>query len=188
MFNKYDIILASNSPRRQELLKGLGLSFVVRVKNDISEDYPSNLDVVEVPRFIAKSKAAAYDIEENEMLITADTVVVLDTEIMGKPCGETKARNMLKALSGKTHRVITGVCLRTLLKQRDFSVVTHVTFKQLSNSEIDYYINHYHPYDKAGAYGIQEWIGYIGVTKLEGSYFNVMGLPVQRIYEELNAF
>lgn len=184
----YQIVLASNSPRRQELLKGLDIPFTVRVKEDISEDYPHDLPVDQIPLFIAKKKAAAYDIGDNELLITADTVVVLDREVMGKPHNASDAKRMLRALSGYTHQVVTGVCLTTRQRQRAFTTVTDVTFKELSDDEIDYYVTHYHPFDKAGAYGVQEWIGYIGVTKLQGSYFNVMGLPVQRIYQELKRF
>lgn len=186
MNQPYKIILASHSPRRQELLRGLDVSFEVKVKEGISEDYPANLDTVEIPKFIAQKKAAAYDMAQDELLITADTVVVLGRHVMGKPVDADQARRMLRELSGKTHQVVTGVCLKTALEQRAFSVVTNVTFKELSDAEIDYYVEKYQPFDKAGAYGIQEWIGYIGVTKLEGSYFNVMGLPVQRIYEELS--
>lgn len=186
MNQPYKIILASHSPRRQELLRGLDVPFEVKVKEGIPEDYPADLDTVDIPKFIAQKKAAAYEMAQDELLITADTVVVLGRHVMGKPVDADQARRMLRELSGKTHQVVTGVCLKTALEQRAFSVVTNVTFKELSDAEIDYYVEKYQPYDKAGAYGIQEWIGYIGVTKLEGSYFNVMGLPVQRIYEELS--
>ena len=186
MIKPYKIILASHSPRRQELLRGLDVSFEVKVKEGIPEDYSADLDTVEIPKFIAQKKAAAYEMAQDELLITADTVVVLGRHVMGKPADADHARRMLRELSGKTHHVVTGVCLKTASEQRAFSVVTNVTFKELSDAEIDYYVEKYQPFDKAGAYGIQEWIGYIGVTKLEGSYFNVMGLPVQRIYEELN--
>jgi septum formation protein len=179
------IILSSNSPRRKELLSGLDLPFEVKVMSGIDESYPEGLPVEEIPKYIAKQKAAAYQIADNEIVITADTIVVLDDKILGKPVNEDEAKEMLQALSGKTHRVVTGVCLTSSDKQRMFSVVSEVTFKKLSDHEIDYYIRHYQPFDKAGAYGIQEWIGYVGVTSLKGSYFNVMGLPVQRIYEEL---
>lgn len=162
------------------------MPFEVKVKEGIPEDYPADLDTVDIPKFIAQKKAAAYEMAQDELLITADTVVVLGRHVMGKPVDADQARRMLRELSGKTHQVVTGVCLKTALEQRAFSVVTNVTFKELSDAEIDYYVEKYQPYDKAGAYGIQEWIGYIGVTKLEGSYFNVMGLPVQRIYEELS--
>ena len=179
------IILSSNSPRRKELLAGLDLPFEVKVLSGIDESYPEGLPMEEIPKYIAKQKAAAYQIADDEIVITADTVVVLDGNILGKPAHEEEAKEMLQALSGKTHRVVTGVCLTSSDKQRMFSVVSEVTFKELSDQEIDYYIQHYRPFDKAGAYGIQEWIGYVGVTSLNGSYFNVMGLPVQRIYEEL---
>ena len=179
------IILSSNSPRRKELLAGLDIPFEVKVLSGIDESYPEGVGVEEIPQYIAMEKAAAYDIAEDEIVITADTVVVLGDAILGKPVDENDAKNMLRALSGNTHRVVTGVCITSADKQRKFSVVSEVTFKVLSDTEIDYYVNRYRPFDKAGAYGIQEWIGYVGVTSLKGSYFNVMGLPVQRIYEEL---
>lgn len=179
------IILSSNSPRRKELLAGLDIPFEVKVLSGIDESYPEGLSVEEIPQYIAMEKAAAYDIAEDEIVITADTVVVLGDAILGKPVDENDAKNMLRSLSGNTHRVVTGVCITSADKQRKFSVVSEVTFKVLSDTEIDYYVNRYRPFDKAGAYGIQEWIGYVGVTSLKGSYFNVMGLPVQRIYEEL---
>lgn len=179
------IILASNSPRRKELLAGLDIDFEVRVKKGIDESYPDELPVDEIAEFISKKKASAYEIAEDEMLITSDTIVVLDNLVLGKPTDAEDAKHMLSMLSGKTHKVITGCCLKTLKKIRSFSVITDVTFKPLKETEIDYYIENYKPFDKAGAYGIQEWIGYVGVTGLNGSYFNVMGLPVQRIYEEM---
>lgn len=186
----YHIILASNSPRRKELLAGLDLDFEVRVKPNINENYPDRLPIEEVAPYISKEKATAYidDLTEHDLLITADTVVILDNEIMGKPKDEEDARHMLHALSGRRHQVVTGVTFCTRNKQTTFGVQTHVTFKTLSEEEIDYYVRTYRPMDKAGAYGIQEWIGYIGVTEIEGSYFNVMGLPVQRIWEELTKF
>ena len=184
------IILASNSPRRRELLKGLDIDFTVKVLPDIKESYPADLPAAEVASYIAGEKADAYKdlLSEDEMVITADTIVVLGTEILGKPKDEADARRMLQELSGKTHQVITGVCMMTCEKRRVFSVITDVTFKEFTDDEITHYITKYQPYDKAGAYGIQEWIGYIGVTALNGSYFNVMGLPVQRLYEELRRF
>ena len=183
----YRIFLASNSPRRKELLSGLGIPFEVRVNGDIDESYPSDLPPEAVPLHISRKKAAAYlqTMSADELIITADTVVVASGEILGKPVDASDAHRMLRLLSGATHQVITGVCLTTTDHQVAFSVTTDVTFKDLSDEEIHYYIDHYRPYDKAGAYGIQEWIGYIGVTGLHGSYFNVMGLPIQRIYEEL---
>lgn len=184
---KYHIILASNSPRRRELLGGLGIPFEVQVLPDISETYPDNLPVEQTAQYIAEEKAAAYKtfMQPRDLVITADTVVICGQEVLGKPSDAADARRMLRLLSGRTHQVITGVCLTTKQQQRSFSVKTDVTFKTLSEEEINYYVNTYQPMDKAGAYGIQEWIGYIGVTGLNGSYFNVMGLPVQRIYEEL---
>jgi len=184
----YHIILASNSPRRKELLAGLGFPFEVRVLDGIDEHYPETLPVTEVASYIANLKAEAYrqTMKSDELIITADTVVIVDEEILGKPHDEADAVRMLRLLSGRTHQVTTGVCLVAEGWERRFSVTTDVTFKTLTEEEINYYIQQYHPYDKAGAYGIQEWIGYIGVTSLRGSYYNVMGLPVQRIYEALS--
>lgn len=186
----YKIILASNSPRRKELLAGIDVQFEVRVIQDIDESYPSDLPTKDIAEYISHKKAAVYQqqMAPDELIITADTIVVLGNEVMGKPHDEADARRMLGELSGRTHQVITGVTLTTIQKQVSFSVETDVTFKALSDSEIDYYVSHYKPFDKAGAYGIQEWIGHIGVTALQGSYFNVMGLPVQRIYEALRQF
>ena len=188
--DNFHIILASNSPRRRELLSGLDLDFEVKVLPDIEENYPETLATQDIPVYIATEKAAAYKdlMSEHDLIITADTVVVLGDEVLGKPVSLDDAKRMLHALSGHTHQVITGVCLMTCTRQRSFSVTTDVTFKQLTEAEIDYYVEKYRPLDKAGAYGIQEWIGYIGVMGLNGSYFNVMGLPVQRIYNELNDF
>ncbi len=194
----YKIILASNSPRRKELLAGLDVPFEVKVLKGIDESYPDTLDAYDTAQYIAHKKANAYrqllDAEDNIVVLTADTVVIAPAAddngkpiILGKPKDAAQAQAMLRLLSGKTHHVVTGVCLMTKEKLRQFSVTTEVSFKELSESEIDYYITHYKPFDKAGAYGIQEWIGYIGCTGLKGSYYNVMGLPVQRIYEELNA-
>ena len=181
------IILASNSPRRKELLAGLDVQFEVRIIKGIDESYPAILPTTEIAEYIAQKKAAAYreTMADDELVITADTIVVLGDEVLGKPKDAADARRMLHELSGKTHQVITGVVLTTKEQQKHFSVVSNVTFKELADSEIDYYVDTYKPMDKAGAYGIQEWIGYVGVTRLEGSYFNVMGLPVQRIYEAL---
>lgn len=181
------IILASNSPRRKELLAGLGLNFDTRVIDGIDESYPSDIPVKDVALYIAEKKSAAYTIADNELLLTADTVVVVDNLILGKPKDSIEAIWMLKKISGRSHQVITGVCMKSLEKTVKFSVSTEVTFKTLSNTEIDYYIKKYKPFDKAGAYGIQEWIGYIGVTDIKGSYFNVMGLPLQRIYTALKS-
>lgn len=188
--DQYRIVLASNSPRRKELLAGLGLPFEVRVLEGIDESYPHNLPVSEVALYIAELKADAYrtTMASDELIITADTVVIVGDMILGKPQDEADACHMLRRLSGCTHQVMTGVCLLTEKKERRFAVTTDVTFKLLTDEEIQYYVSHYKPYDKAGAYGIQEWIGYIGVTGLQGSYYNVMGLPVQRIYQELIHF
>lgn len=190
MLENYHIILASNSPRRRQLLSGLDIDFEVKVLPDIEENYPDTLATPEIPVYIATEKAAAYKdlMSEHDLIITADTVVVLGDEVLGKPTDLEDAKRMLRALSGQTHQVITGVCLMTRQRQRSFAVTTDVTFKDLTEAEISHYVEKYQPLDKAGAYGIQEWIGYIGVTNLSGSYFNVMGLPVQRIYNELKLF
>ena len=188
--NRYHIILASNSPRRKELLAGLDIPFEVRVLDDIDESYPHDRPTKEIAGYISKKKADAYQqtMAADDLIITADTIVVLGQEVMGKPKDAAEAHRMLRELSGKTHQVITGVCLTTKERQTCFSVETDVTFKDLTDEEIHYYVEHCRPFDKAGAYGIQEWIGYIGVTGMNGSYFNVMGLPVQRIYEALKAY
>ncbi len=190
MKKKYNIILGSNSPRRKELLAGLDLDFVVHVIPGIEESYPKDLPVLETAGYIASEKAEPYKktLGKDDLVITADTVVVLGDKVLGKPHGASDAQAMLRMLSGRTHHVVTGVCLTSAEKQRCFSVVTDVAFKALSDAEISYYVDKYRPFDKAGAYGIQEWIGYVGVTSIKGSYFNVMGLPVQRIYDELQNF
>ena len=185
----YNIILASNSPRRKELLSRLGVPFEVRVLKDIDESYPEATPVSEVAQYIAGKKADVYRLVmgDDELIITADTVVIVGNEILGKPADADDAARMLRALSGRTHQVTTGVCMVAKDQDRRFSVTTDVTFKQLTDEEISYYIQTYKPYDKAGAYGIQEWIGCIGVTGLSGSYYNVMGLPIQRIYQVLKS-
>ncbi len=190
--NNYNVILASNSPRRRELLAGLGVTFTVKTLGDIDESYPETLDGEEIPKYIANKKADAYkkNIGDNELIITADTIVLVRDDdgkgrVLGKPHDEQQAIDMLSDLSGKTHEVITGVCLLTKRQRRVFAVTSKVSFDNLSDEDINYYVTHFHPLDKAGAYGIQEWIGYIGVNGLVGSYFNVMGLPVQRLYKEL---
>ena len=187
---KYRIVLASNSPRRKELLAGLGIDFEVRSMKGIDESWPEELRDEDIPRHISRKKAEAYlpTLADDELLITADTIVYLDGVVMGKPKDADDAKVMLRMLAGRTHEVITGVTLATREKQTTFAVTSLVTFADLTDEEIDYYIMHYRPFDKAGAYGIQEWIGYVGVTCLEGSYFNVMGLPVQRLYTELKLF
>lgn len=188
MLEQYNIILGSGSPRRKELLAGLGLKFEVLVRKGVSEDYPADLSAEQVAQYIAEEKMSAYTdlINGKTIVITADTVVICDNEILGKPVDETDAKRMLRQLSGKTHHVTTGVCIATATQKTSFHVTTDVTFKELTDKEIEFYIKNYKPFDKAGAYGIQEWIGYIGVTSLKGSYFNVMGLPVQRIYDVLS--
>jgi len=190
MVNDYKIILASNSPRRRELLAGLGIEFEVRVLPGIDESYPASMPAEETAEYIAGKKAAAYRqvMADDELVITADTVVIVGDEVLGKPADTQMAAQMLRKLSGRTHQVMTGICMTTSEQTVSFSVKTDVTFKQLAEDEIEYYIKKYQPLDKAGAYGIQEWIGYIGCTGLNGSYYNVMGLPVQRIYTELQRF
>lgn len=181
------VILASNSPRRKLLLGGLDLDFEVRVIDDIDESYPEGLEPKSIAEYIAKKKADAYKqtMNADELIITADTIVVLGNKILGKPADEKEAKKMLGRLSGKTHQVITGVCMLTTESEKVFSVTTDVTFRKLFTQEITHYVKNFRPFDKAGAYGIQEWIGHVGVTSIKGSYFNVMGLPVQRIYKEL---
>ena len=157
---------------------------------DIDESYPADLPVMQIAEYIAHEKASAYllTMKDNDLVITADTVVIIGNEVLGKPKDEEDAKRMLRLISGKTHQVVTGVCLTTTKQQHHFSVSTDVTFKDLPENEINYYITKYKPFDKAGAYGIQEWIGYVGVTSLNGSYFNVMGLPVQKLWEELKKY
>ncbi len=181
------LILASNSPRRRELLGGLGLVFEVRVLPGIDESYPDDLQGGDIPLYISKKKANAYvcQLSDDELLITADTIVWLDGQVLEKPKDDADACRMLRALSGKTHQVFTGVCLTTTEKQISFSCRSDVTFCTLTDEEINYYVSHYRPLDKAGAYGVQEWIGYVGVERIEGSFFNVVGLPVQRLYQAL---
>lgn len=181
------LILASNSPRRRELLAGLGLDFEVRVLPGIDESYPAELREGDIPLYISRAKANAYlsSLTADELLITADTIVWLDGEVLEKPKDDADACRMLRELSGQTHQVFTGVCLTTKEKQVAFSCRTDVTFAPLDEKEIQHYVNTCRPLDKAGAYGVQEWIGYIGVERVEGSYFNVVGLPVQRLYQAL---
>ncbi|MCZ8373103.1 Maf-like protein [Phocaeicola acetigenes] len=184
---KYKIILASNSPRRRELLSGLGVDYEVKIVPGIDETYPESLNGEEIPVYIAQEKANAYraSLQPDELVITADTIVYVDGMVLGKPVDEADACRMLRMLSGRTHQVITGVCLTTVDFQKSFASVTEVTFDTLSDEEIGYYVEKYRPMDKAGSYGVQEWIGFVGVTGLKGSYYNVMGLPVQRLYKEL---
>ena len=187
---EYKILLGSNSPRREELLRGIDIDFEVKVLPDIDETYPSSLPVEEVAEFVAQKKAESYikTLQADELLITADTIVLLDGKIYGKPINKDDAKDMLRALSGKTHRVISGVCLTSIVKKSSFSVSSDVEFDELTDEGIDYYIDHYSPFDKAGSYGVQEWIGYIGVKHINGSYYNIMGLPIQRLYKELIGF
>ena len=187
---KYKVILASNSPRRKELLAGLDIPYEVKVIPGIEETYPDTLKGDEIPQYLSRKKAEAYRdrMAGDELIITADTIVWLDDKVLGKPADEAEACAMLRMLSGRTHAVLTGVTVMTKERHVTFAVESKVTFDELSEEEISYYVSHYHPTDKAGAYGIQEWIGYVGVWGLEGSYFNVMGLPVQRLYNELKQF
>ena len=186
----YHIILGSNSPRRKELLAGLDLDFEVKVIPGLEEHYPTTLQPEEIPVFLAKQKAAAYipTLPEKTLLITADTIVWNRNEVIGKPKNREDAIQMLQSLSGHEHHVVTGVCLTTTEKQKAFSVISAVKFATLTDEEIGYYVDKYQPFDKAGAYGIQEWIGYVGVESINGSFYNVMGLPVQRLYQELKKF
>jgi septum formation protein len=183
------LILGSKSPRRKDLLKAIGFDFEIRTK-ETDESFPSNLAVTEVAQFVANIKAndLLSDLHDNEVLICADTTVLLNEKILGKPSSPEEAKSMLNSLSGKTHKVITGVTICSSQKRVEFSVSTDVTFKVLSEAEIDYYIHTYKPFDKAGAYGIQEWIGYIGIERINGSYNNVVGLPTHELYLALNEF
>lgn len=187
---RYRIILASASPRRKELLSKLDIDFTVKVLHDVDESFPASLSVVQVPQYISRKKADAYcqEMQENDMVITADTVVAVGRRILGKPKSAEEARVMLKLLSDRYHRVVTGVTIMTAKRTETFATVSRVRFTRLNDEEIDYYISKYKPFDKAGAYGIQEWIGMVGITELNGSYFNVMGLPVQRLYAKLKEF
>ena len=184
---KYKVILASNSPRRKELLAGLGVEYEVRTLPDVDESYPETLQGADIPLHIAKVKADAYRslMQPGELMITADTIVWLDGEVLGKPKDREDALQMLRAMSGRTHEVFTGVCITTTEWQRSFAATTEVRFAQLTEEEIAYYVDTYLPMDKAGAYGVQEWIGFIGVEHIAGSYYNIMGLPVQRLYRVL---
>ena len=186
---KNRIILASRSPRRQHLLRELGLNFDIVIK-DYNEIYPEDIDGEEIARFIAHEKAILFrnEISDNEIVIAADTIVWCKGRVLGKPLNSEDAIRMLKEISGDTHEVITGVCLYSSSKEKTFSASTKVTFEKLSEEEIRYYVEKFEPLDKAGAYGIQEWIGIIGCSHIEGSYFNVVGLPVQRLYRELQDF
>ena len=185
-FNKHRIILASGSPRRQQFLKELDVDFEIQLK-DIEEIYPEHLQAEEITNFLAKLKASAFalDLDDNDILITSDTIVWLNNKALGKPKDYDDAFEMLTEMSGTTHKVITSVCLKTTDKEIVFYEETLVTFTKLSSDEIKYYLNNYKPFDKAGSYGIQEWIGLVAITKIEGSYANVVGLPTHRLYEEM---
>jgi len=187
--NSYRIILASRSPRRQQLLRDLGLKFDVVIK-DYTETFPESLGGDEIAKYVAHEKAVSFknEISENEIVITADTIVWCNNKVLGKPLNSEDAIRILKEISGNTHEVITGVCLFSSFKEKTFSVSTKVTFDTLSGEEMNFYVDKYKPYDKAGAYGIQEWIGIAACSNIEGSYFNVVGLPVQRLYKELQNF
>lgn len=184
---KYKVILASNSPRRKELLAGLGVDYEVRTLPDVDESYPDTLQGADIPLYIAKEKADAYRnmLQPGELMITADTIVWLDGRVLGKPKDREDALCMLRDMSGRTHEVFTGVCITTTEWQRSFAAQTEVRFAELSEEEITYYVDKFQPMDKASAYGVQEWIGFIGVENISGSYYNIMGLPVQRLYKEL---
>jgi septum formation protein len=186
----YRLILASQSPRRKELLAGLDLQFEIIVRPDIGEDFPPGMDKFEIPDFLALSKSDAYTdlLDDKTILITADTIVWLQNEVVNKPENIEDAKLIVSRLSGNVHEVITGVCLRSVWKTKIFHCLSKVWFRNLTDEEINYYIDHYRPMDKAGAYGIQEWIGYAGIEKIEGSFYNVMGLPVQTLYLELQEF
>lgn len=186
----YNVVLASRSPRRHTLLRELGIDFEVKINGVEDETYPSDIPINDVPEFLAKKKAIPFinELKTNDILITSDTIVVCCNEVIGKPVDRDNALDILKTLSGKKHTVITGVCFTSKALVHSFSVHTDVYFRNLTYDELNYYVDRFKPFDKAGAYGIQEWIGYVGVERIEGSYFNVMGLPVQRLYVELNNF
>ncbi len=188
--NKYHFILASHSPRRQQLLQDAGIVFELASGYEVAEEYPSTLPAQEVARYLSALKARAYPflLHPRDILITADTTVVLDNKVLGKPSDASEAREMLSQLSGRSHQVITGVTLRSCNHTLTFDAVSSVHFRPLLSEEIDYYISVYRPFDKAGAYGIQEWIGYIGVERIEGCYYNIMGLPLFQLFQQLNQF
>lgn len=187
---KYNIVLASNSPRRKELLQRMGVNFKVRTLFGIDESYPDSLRGEDIVRYISRNKAQAYrsSMAPNELLITADTIVYVEGEVMGKPKTAEQAKEMLHKLSDKSHQVITGVTIVTADRTEDFGVTSQVKFAEITDEEINFYVDNYLPFDKAGAYGIQEWIGIVAVEEIKGSYFNVVGLPVQRLYQKLKTF
>ena len=184
-----EIILASQSPRRQQLLRDMGFNFRV-MHSEAEEVYPDNMEIKQIPVYLAQLKANALkaSLTENNILISADTIVAVDNEVLGKPADKEDAYRILKCISGRKHQVITGVCIKSITKEISFFAESNVYFRELKDEEIYYYIENYKPFDKAGAYGIQEWIGYIGIERIEGSYYNVMGLPTQMLYRELINF
>lgn len=188
--DKYKVLLASKSPRRRELLQQLRIPFHVVTLGVIDESYPDSVPLIEVPQYVSEKKADAFEsiIKENELVITADTMVICDDRILGKPSDAQEAKEMLRFLSDKVHKVATGVSITTRDRRTSFTTVSDVTFSALSDEEISYYVDNYQPFDKAGAYGIQEWIGAVAVSKISGSYHNVMGLPIHRLYQELKLF
>ncbi len=188
-FPKYNYILASKSPRRNQLLQSLGIKFRIITK-EVDETYPEGLTKEEIPVFLAELKAGPFlnEVKEDDLIITADTIVWLNGEVLGKPKGKSEAFRMLQQLSGNEHQVISGVCLTSKGKQISFFSTSNVQFKELTKKEIEFYISEFEPFDKAGAYGIQEWIGSIGITHIEGSFYNVMGLPIQQLYAEIQKF
>lgn len=187
---KYRIILATKSPRRQHLMKEAGFSFEVSHLHEVEENYPENLNKFEIPIYLAELKSDAYPdkLEEQDLLITADTIVWLNGRVINKPNGREDAISILRSLSGNMHEVITGVCIRNSHEKLCFHSQSEVFFRKLKEEEILYYVDHFKPFDKAGAYGIQEWVGYIGISKIQGSFFNVMGLPIQLLYQKLEEF
>jgi septum formation protein len=183
------LILGSASPRRKKLMEGLGLNFIQDPHTSFKEKYPENMPATEIPLFLAKGKSHGFrELEKDEILITADTIVISDGQVLGKPKDRHDAVHMLKLIRNNTHTVETGVCIRTLEKEVSFSCLSKVVFGEISDEEIGYYLDNYSPYDKAGSYGIQEWIGYMGIISVEGSFYNVMGLPVHMVYRELGQF
>lgn len=188
-FPTYNFILASKSPRRQQLLESLGIKFVVKT-HEVDENFPTGLSKEEIPVYLAEIKAQPFrnELSNSDLLITADTIVWLNGKVLGKPANAAEARSMLNQLSGKEHQVISGVCLTSVNKQVSFYALSNVRFKPLTTDEIEYYISNYHPFDKAGSYGIQDWIGIVGISNIEGSFYNVMGLPIQKLYHEILKF
>ena len=186
----YRLILASQSPRRRQLLADAGIEFELAPRFECEESFSEDMPAIEVAEYLSKLKSEAYPqpLAERDILLTADTVVIAENRILGKPADRAEAIKMITMLSGHEHEVVTGVTLRTAERVKSFSVVSKVYFRELSTEEIEYYVDNYRPYDKAGSYGIQEWIGYVGIEGIEGSFYNVMGLPVQRLYCELNDF